>query len=61
MSFNLSASSEENTTFPLAAPGEAGRPFAITFIELFSSKVGCNSVSREFGSIMIKKFLKPRL
>jgi hypothetical protein len=38
MSFNLSASSEEKTTFPLAAPGDAGSPFAITLISLFSSK-----------------------
>ena len=37
---SLSASSDVNTTFPLAAPGDAGSPFAITFIELFSSKVG---------------------
>ena len=50
--FNLSASSEVKTTLPLAAPGEAGRPFAIVFIGLFSSKVGCKRVSREFGSIL---------
>ena len=52
MSFNLSASSEEKTTFPLAAPGDAGSPFAITLISLFSSSVGCNKVSRELGSIL---------
>src|SRR5210317_1424847 len=52
MSFNLSASSEEKTTFPLAAPGDAGSPFAITLISLFSSNVGCNNVSRELGSIL---------
>ena len=52
MSFNLSASSDVKTTFPLAAPGEAGRPFAITFIGLFSSNVGCNNVSKELGSIL---------
>ena len=37
---------------PLAAPGEAGSPFAITSIELFSSNVGCNKVSNELGSIL---------
>ena len=52
MSVNLSASSDVNTTFPLAAPGDAGKPFAITLIELFSSKVGCKNVSKEFGSIL---------
>ena len=52
MSFNLSASSDVKTTFPLAAPGDAGRPLAITSIVLFSSKVGCNKVSKEFGSIL---------
>ena len=40
MDVSLSASSEVNTTLPLAAPGEAGKPFAITFIVLFSSSVG---------------------
>ena len=35
--FNLSASSDEKTTFPLTAPGEAGKPLAITLISLFSS------------------------
>ena len=49
--FNLSASSEVKTTFPLAAPGEAGNPLAITFISLFSSKVGCKRESKELGSI----------
>ena len=52
ISFNLSASSDVKTTLPLAAPGDAGRPLAITSIELFSSKVGCNKVSKEFGSIL---------
>ena len=52
-SFNLSASSDEKTTFPLAAPGEAGNPFAITLTELFSSNVGCNKVSKEAGSILM--------
>ena len=59
ISFNLSASSDEKTTLPLAAPGEAGKPFAITSIELFSSKVGCNNVSNELGSILnIASFLE---
>ncbi len=35
MAVNLSASSEVNTPVPLAAPGDAGKPLAITFIELF--------------------------
>ena len=52
ISFNLSASSEVKTTFPLAAPGEAGKPFAITSNKPFSSKVGCNNVSKELGSIL---------
>ena len=40
MPFNLSASSEVKTTLPLAAPGDAGNPFAITSILAFSSKEG---------------------
>ena len=47
MSFSLSASSEVKTTLPLAAPGDAGKPLAITSIALFSSNVGCNNVSKE--------------
>ena len=35
MPFSLSASLEEKTTLPLTAPGEAGRPFAITLMLLF--------------------------
>ena len=54
MESNLSASSEENTTFPLAAPGDAGKPFAITFILLFSSIDGCSKLSRDPGSILNK-------
>ena len=50
--FNLSASSDENTTFPLAAPGDAGKPFAITFISPFSFNEGCNKLSNELGSIL---------
>ena len=49
---SLSASSDEKTTFPLAAPGDAGKPLAITSILLFSSKVGCKSASNPFGSIL---------
>ena len=52
MPFNLSASSEEKTTFPLAAPGDAGKPLAITLMLLFSSNVGCSKVSNELGSIL---------
>ena len=51
-SFNLSASSAEKVTFPLAAPGEAGSPVAIIFFSAFSSNVGCNNVSSVFGSIL---------
>ena len=32
------------TTFPLAAPGEAGKPEAIISFLTLSSKVGCNNV-----------------
>ena len=49
--FNLSASSAEKTTLPLAAPGDAGSPEAITSFFTLSSKVGCNNVSKVFGSI----------
>ena len=52
VSFNLSASSEEKTTLPLTAPGDAGKPLAITSNSLFSSKLGCSSVSKVFGSIL---------
>ena len=50
MPLSLSASSDVKTTLPLAAPGDAGKPFAIIFKISFSSKVGCNKVSRVFGS-----------
>ncbi len=43
-----------NVTLPVAAPGEAGSPFAITFFLAFGSKVGCKSVSKIFGSIRNK-------
>ena len=52
MLFNLSASSDVKTTFPLAAPGDAGNPLAITSMLAFSSNVGWSKVSREFGSIL---------
>ncbi len=44
-----SASSAENTTRPTAAPGDAGRPRAITLRSAVGSRVGCSSWSREFG------------
>ena len=57
--FNFSASSAVKTTFPLAAPGDAGKPEAIISFSTLSSKVGCNKVSRVFGSILlIASFLK---
>ena len=40
-----SASSALNTARPTAAPGEAGRPVAITFFSAFGSSIGCNSWS----------------
>ena len=45
-----SASSELNTISPEAAPGEAGRPVAMTLRSAFGSMVGCSSWSREAGS-----------
>ena len=41
----------ENTISPQAAPGEAGRPVAITLRSAFGSMVGCSSWSSEAGSI----------
>ena len=52
MLFNLSASSDVNTTLPLAAPGDAGNPLPITLISLSSSRVGCKRASKELGSIL---------
>ena len=52
MPFNLSASSDEKTTFPLVAPGDAGKPFAIVFTSLVSSNVGWRSVSKVLGSTL---------
>ena len=51
-SFKSSASSAENVTLPLAAPGDAGSPEAIIFFSAFSSSVGCNRVSNVFGSTL---------
>ena len=48
---SLAASSEENTISPEAAPGEAGRPVAITSRLALGSMVGCSSWSSEAGSI----------
>ena len=48
---SLVASSEENTISPDAAPGEAGRPVAITLRSALGSMVGCRSWSSEAGSI----------
>ena len=45
------ASSELNTISPEAAPGDAGRPVAITFRSAFGSMVGCSNWSSEPGSI----------
>ena len=52
MPFNLSASSDVKTTFPLVAPGDAGKPFAIVFISFVSSSVGWSNVSSEFASTL---------
>ena len=50
----LTASSAVNTTLPVAAPGEAAKPFAITFAAFsFSSlNTGCNNCSNWFGSTL---------
>ncbi|MDA9619130.1 1-deoxy-D-xylulose-5-phosphate synthase [Candidatus Pelagibacter bacterium] len=46
-------------TLPLAAPGDAGKPEAITSFLTLSSKVGCNKVSKVLGSILwIASFLE---
>ncbi len=45
-----SASSAENTALPLAAPGLAGRPRAITSFFALGSRRGCKSWSSEAGS-----------
>ena len=48
-----SASSAENTISPEAAPGEAGRPVAITLRSAFGSMVGCSSWSSAAGSTRV--------
>ena len=45
------ASSDEKTTFPDAAPGEAGNPFATTVNFALGSNIGWSSWSRCSGSI----------
>ena len=47
-----SASSALNTTLPETAPGEAGKPLAMTFFGASGSSVGCSSWSSEAGSIL---------
>ena len=47
---SFSAWSAVNTTLPDTAPGEAGRPLAITLRSALGSSVGCSSWSSEAGS-----------
>ena len=49
---NLLASSAKKTICPVAAPGEAGNPCAITLacLSALGSKTGCNNSSNLFGS-----------
>ena len=47
----FSASSAENTILPDAAPGEAGRPLAITLRGALGSSVGCSSWSSDDGTM----------
>ena len=49
---SASASSAKKTILPVAAPGDAGKPFAQTFADLIasSSKTGCNNSSNFSGS-----------
>ena len=42
---SLTASSEENTTLPEAAPGDAGKPLPIIFLGLEGSNLGWRSCS----------------
>ena len=46
----FSAASAVNTTLPEAAPGEAGRPLAITLRGALGSSVGCSSWSSADGT-----------
>ena len=50
---SFSASSAENTISPEAAPGEAGRPVAITLRSAPGSMVGCRSWSSAAGSMRV--------
>ena len=47
----VSASSDENTISPEAAPGEAGSPVASTLRSALGSMVGCRSWSSAAGSM----------
>ena len=51
--FRCSASSDENTISPEAAPGEAGSPVAITLRAAPGSMVGCSSWSSAPGSTRV--------
>ena len=48
---SVSASSAVKTTLPEAAPGDAGRPLAMTLRSAFGSSVGWRSWSSEAGSM----------
>ena len=50
LAFISSASSDENTISPVAAPGEAGRPAPMMSRSALGSMVGCSSWSSEAGS-----------
>lgn len=52
LSFARIAFFELNTALPVAAPGDAARPFAMTFIGYFGSMVGNRSCSSWFGAIL---------
>ncbi len=52
-SFQASASSALKTMRPIAAPGDAGRPLAITFTSAFGSICLCSSWSNCSGSTRI--------
>ncbi len=52
LSFARIAFLELNTALPVAAPGDAGRPFAIVFVGYLGSMVGNRSCSSWFGSIL---------
>ena len=55
---SVSASSEENTISPEAAPGEAGSPLAITLRSAAGSMVGCSSWSSAPGSMRVTASLR---